>query len=519
MRWRFTALIAFALSCFALTALGFAQGVPLTRADAESVLAALPQGLTISFDGFEETPTGAVLTGVKITGTAAQGTVARIAIEGADKDAIGRVFNPARYGAAAEQDFRTLAASITVEGLNLTAGPMAKLDIQKLRIEGWRMKQFELKPGDATLLKPDPLTQMFQVSGAIGDALEVDLIALENVTADVNLPSMAGNPSQSVVYRIAALNQKGISRGRSGETAVSGISLDQKIAGAAGMPDFAITTRIQDMRAEGYDFSRLVPWMIKGELPPETERDLITFGASSYSAGNADIKGVGTFEFSGLSIPAMEFVWLIPKSLDYEMQGVFRAAPELLANPMAAGLLAAEQNVWFVFGWTYDENAGTAEITRYGFGMGGWGKLVFGGKMSGLKLGTLMQLPQTFATQIAFDNAYMRWEDDGGLDKFFLLGSQTQQASGAPPASVEDTKRLAIEQAKSIAAAPPLNAPETKALIDAVVQFMTAPGTLEARLQPPQPMPLGNLMAAPGAAADPVGFVKSFGVTLVYTPK
>ncbi len=495
----------------------------LTQADVDALLKGLPEGVTATYGSVTEDAAAGATTieGLKFVQADTTIEIAKAVVTGVDKDAFARAFDPARYGAAPEEDFRTMASKIRFEGVTATHQGKQVFKADGLDVEGWRMKQFAFKPGDTSAMKPDDAAKAFQAIGAFLDALQVDRLAAQGLAIDAAIPAMAGQPAQTLVYAFESIEQSGIDRGRFGPGTMTNAAGKSSVEGQAGMPGFAFDFSVGKITSEYADFSKVVPWMVKGELPPTSERDLISIGRFAYENYLVEMAGIGKLNFPSLSTEPLPFVWLIPDDFSFEGQGTFEpaAADAFLGGPQIRSYFEDSSTAMLRFGWAYDETAGTTEITTYAFGLGGWGEFDFGVKVGGLKLDDIPTLATRAAELLSLDGAFVRWDDDGGFDKGLQIAAEQSKGPDGSGPTPQDLKSMITMQVNGATSAPPFaGVAAIESMAKAINDFVAAPGTIEFRLAPPQPLKQAELMGLMGAMADPAKAIETTGASITYQP-
>lgn len=509
-----------------LLAVAQAQEAPMaatgvTQADIDALIAKAPADVTVTY--------GAVTTDAAMGTTTIENLaiaqksgdgkleIAKIVLTGFDKDALERVVSPERYTGTPEEDFRTIASSIQIEGVTVTAAGATVAKIASQTVEGWRMKQFAISPADfgGSVAMGNPAGG-FKTIGAVIDAIQVDRIAMQGLEIDATIPAMGGNPPQKIAYKVASVEQTALDRGKAGMGTMTGLEglSEQEIPGFGPLKlDFTLASST----VESLDFTGAVAWMIKGELPPVTERNLMNIGAFTFTDYVINVDRIGKIAFPSINQPAIPFDWLIPKSMELSAEGTFEPVPadQFAAGPDMRALFLDSAPASFTFGWKYDGDAGTAELTSYGFSLGGWGLVDFGGKVGGLKLADIMSLPERFAELLTFDGAFAKIDDDGGFDKGLALYlKEMGGGEGAPamtPEQVRDMMKMSIDGSMMMFQ----GAPAATAMADAIKSFIDKPGTLEMRAVPPSPLKMADLTAL--QAKPPAEWFDVLGLTTSYS--
>jgi hypothetical protein len=505
-------------AAYAQDAMAPAAGV--TQADIDAVIAKLPPDVTVAYttvitDAAMGTTT---IEGLTITPKSGDQKVeiAKIVLGGFDKDALERVVDPARYTGTPEEDFRTIAASISVEGVTVTAGGQTVLTVASQTVEGWRMKQLPFNPGEVQAMMPKQVPVGVQALAGAIDSIQVDRIAATDIVIDATVPGMDGGPSQKLAYTIGEITQTALDRGNAGRGEMNRVSGTSEVE--EGPVPLKINFSVATSSVDGLSLQKLIGFLAKGEMPATSERDLISIGAFAYTDYLVDIAGIGKLSFPSVTMPAIPFVWLVPQSIEFAAQGTFEpaAADAFMGGPDIRAMFLDSAPAGFKFGWKYDDAAGTGEITNYAISVGGWGEFDFGAKAGGLKLDDLPSLATRAQELLSFDGAFVKWDDDGGFDKGLdLAAKQMPAGEGAPPADAASLKSLAkmqIDMGMAMFGGDPAAA----AVADAVKAFIDTPGTLTITSAPPSPLKMDALGTIAGL--PPAEQLKTLGISATYTP-
>ncbi len=125
---------------------------------------------------------------------------------------------------------------------------------------------------------------------------------MQGLEIDATIPEMGGNPSQKIAYKVASVEQTALDRGKAGMGTMTGLEglSEQEIPGFGPLKlDFTLASST----VESLDFTGAVAWMIKGELPPVTERNLMNIGAFTYTDYVITVDRIGKIAFPSINQP------------------------------------------------------------------------------------------------------------------------------------------------------------------------------------------------------------------------
>ncbi|MBI1238709.1 MAG: hypothetical protein GC199_05135 [Alphaproteobacteria bacterium] len=477
------------------------QGGDPRRLDVDALLARLPGDVKSSYQAvnFDEAKGTTIIQGLEIADVAnpeQKVSIARLEALGVDVAAFESVFDAASYGETPDETFKTLAQLVTISGLTTkSGGDMPALSVGTLIVSGLEMKQFPFVPRsenfESQFVSEDLMP--IQALGGIVDSLKVSRLEV----SDVNV----SEPSIGLTYAWKRFLQEGIDRGRFGPSKAEGMTFAM-IDPTTGMP---VNMTAGVSQGEGADYSKVLPYMIKAELPPITERDLLSMGAGSATNMVYEIPDVFSYKIDNYRIEPVGFTWLIPSDLRFSAVGTLTPNAEL--DPELKGFMESLNQESFPFevalDWRYDADAATASLERYGMKFGGlYGFDVgFGLGSLGLEHFASAEDAMNLPGEVTITGAALKVIDNGGTEKVIALAAQDEGMT------VEEAMAMARQQ---IEALRDPEDPATIMLADALAAFLENPGTLAITASPPEPLPAMMFMMLmegddPAAAIDAVG--------------
>lgn len=430
-------------------------------------------------------------------------SVDRALMRGLDVAAFESVFDPTKYTATRDETFKPLFDTVTLSGVKFIGDGKEFATIGTVDARQLVMKQFGFIPGGADFEKQfvSPDLMGIQIIGMVADALKVGAMSISN------LHMFSEEPEGKFDYRWDTYEVTGIDRGKFGAARSANISMDMADS-ASGMK---IISTQESQQSEGADFSALLPYMIKAEMPPVTETKLISMGRGGAKNLKYSVPGYGEYLLSEVTNEPIKFEWLIPSDLRFAAKGVFKADPN--ADPMAADMLTQLGQTDFPFDmnlvWTYEGTNGDAKLETFGLKIAGLYGTDFGLSLSGMKL-------SEFATQekmeammggLLFSGFTLTVKDDGGTNKLIKIFAKENQMPEA------DARTLLQQQAIAMGTTEPQD-PTMTAIANGIAKFIADPGTLTISAIPAQPVPLMLLMMQSG---DPASVAQTLNVKVEAT--
>jgi hypothetical protein len=500
----------------AIASFAFVASATAQTPDIDGLLGALP-GVVAHYDSKSELGGVVALENLTLARKNADGTadeankvfIKRAEATALDGDAILSVFDAARYGAEPDQTFRTLVGRLDLTEVSFIANGMTVVSLAGWTVEAVEMKQFWFKPGG-----PDFMAQFgsdkergAKVIGNLLDSTRIGPSRVTGVHMEIDSGAMAaamvpGAPAQATglaVYDYAEITSEGFDRGRWGKMTFAGI------IGTAPMPPMgAMQLSVADGSWDGFDVTKLLPFLMRAEWPPTEPEGLLSYGAACFRNYDIKLPGIGTLNFPEACTDPIAFVWLIPQHVNFAMTGTFTPAPagEFIAPPFVARHFTGPMAMTLAIEATYDPDSGTGALNHYKLGLQGFGSVDFAVTGGGLGLAGLAMLPQTYAQTLTFDGARLEVVDEGGMEKILQMtadaANERAGGQGEPvtPEALKAQAMMGLDMASGMLG----GSPEGAAVIQAVKDFLTSGGTLVVEAKPPTPL---NSAALTGLAGKP----------------
>ena len=479
----------------------FAQSVQPGEVDVDALLKLVPPTLAASYESksYDAVSGVTTVTNLKFANANNPGdsvVFAEVGLRGLDLSAFDYVFNFAAYGAAPEETFKPLFGDVTIKGVTITMGGAPAGSIEALSFGGVQMKQLQVKP-PGTGGAPATDTDGIKFAGALLDSIITGPLEVTNLAVDAN-----GNK-----FSIKHLALAGYTRGQFGPSSLEGFESAQ----------MGNTTKMASATADGGDISKILPWMVKAEMPPVSPEPLLFFGAGSVTGLDYDIMGTKV-TIGSYSIEPISFYWLVPTTLKLAMNDMVVTPGGAEGNPLAEiGLDHLDLD--FGLDWSFDGAAGTASLNELRIQESQLADAALTVNLTGINLAQLVDpnQMQMAAMGIGLSYAKLYVKNNGGFEKALEAAAKQQ---GSTPDAV---RQQALDQLTAIEGGVPGPDGQPKPLSDrmksivaAFKSFISSPGTLTIQVQPPSPITAATGM---GAVMDPMGAADALGVTVESTPQ
>lgn len=496
----------FGVAPLTLAPSAMAQEVVAGEVDVDALLKLLPPGVKASYGGKSYDALSGVTTirDLKIADPKdeAQNYVAvqEIGLRGLDMAAFKHVFDFAAYGATPDETFRQLFGDIVVKNASFTVNGTPVGAVGEIAFGGVQMKQLQYKPPGQFGAANDEKAGV-QFLGALLDSVISGEIKVSEFTVD--------NEGNKVSVRSMALG--GINRGQFGSSSLEGFE-----SIAAGL-----TSKMESAKAEGGDLSKLIPWMLKAEMPPVAPEALMYFGAASVNGLSYEMGG-SVVTIASYTVDPIAFYWLVPASLKLSVNDIYYkpAANDGSGGVEGLGELGLDHlDLDLGIEWAFDGTSGGASLKELRIAE----SQLFDGALSidltGINLAQLVDPATSQAAMmgVGITGAQLFVKNNGGFDK--LLAVAAREENTTP----EALKQQALDQLTQFEAGVPQPDGTTQPLTDRVKgivaafkAFITSPGTLTVKLQPAAPITMGTGM---GALFDPLSGADALGITVEATPQ
>ncbi|MBL9010014.1 MAG: hypothetical protein JNL56_02435 [Alphaproteobacteria bacterium] len=419
-----------------------------------------------------------------------------VSLRGLDLAAFEYVFDFAKYGATPDETFKQLFGEVIVNGVTITANGAPAGSIESLAFGGVQMKQLQVKPpgtGGAPASEIDGI----KFAGALLDSIIAGPLELTNLAVD--------SEGSKITIGRAALG--GYTRGQYGNSELSGF----EATGDGNM------TKMASARSDGGDLSKVLPWMVKGELPPVAPEPLLYIGAGNVSGLEYDIMGTKV-SIASYGVDAINFFWLVPSQFKMNMTDMI-VIPAASDAAQLQELGISQLDMDFGLEWTFDGAAGTAQLKELRIDESSLFNTNLSVDLTGLNLSQLVDpnMMQMAVMQIGITGAKLFVKNNGGVDK--ILAAAAKEEGSTPDAM----RQQILDQMSAMEAGMP--GPDgqpvplsdrMKGIVAALKAFVTSPGTLTVTMQPAQPI---NAMNGMGAMMDPMAAADALGITVESTPQ
>ncbi len=426
--------------------------------------------------------------------------VQEVGLRGLDMAAFTHVFDFAAYGATPDETFKQLFGDIVVKNASMTMNGAQIGAVAEISSGGVQMKQLQFKPpGQAGA--PNDEKSGIQFLGALLDSVISGDIKVSQLTID--------NPGGKV--SVQSLSMGGINRGQFGAS-----SLENFQSVAAGL-----TSKMESAKADGGDLSKLIPWLLKAELPPVSPDALMYFGAASVNGLSYEMGGA-TVTIASYTVDPVSFFWLVPASLKLSVNDIYyKPAPnDGTGGAEGLGELGLDHlDLDLGVEWAFDGAGGGASLKELRIAESQLFDAALSIDLTGINLAQLIDpnMAQAAMMGVGITGAQFFLKNNGGFDKFLAVAAREENTT--PDA----LKQQALAQLTQFEAGVPQPDGTVKPLTDRVKgivaafkAFINSPGTLTIKLQPASPITMGTGM---GAMFDPISGADAFGVTVEATPQ
>ncbi len=272
-------------------------------------------------------------------------------------------------------------------------------------------------------------------------------------------------------------------------------------------------SKIKSFEWRKVDFSGWLAYALKEEKPPLTAKNLINLGSLRAESIETYIGGKRAQSIGEVSLPSMEFTWLVPSKLrgasKNEVHDFSAYLPESEAEAIAILKKHGLNNVKAAgdFSIDWDSTKGGAAL-KSNFDSVGLADTTLSVELAGLeleKINAAMAAGEKDAvvTQGQFKGFGLKVADDNLLDALFELAAiESGQTAADMRAQAPAMVRLSGAQLAAMN-------PRFGEYVDAIANFLAEGGTLEIKTNPPAPVPFMTIMmtgqTAPEALPDVLG--------------
>ncbi|MFT3809763.1 MAG: hypothetical protein QM698_07575 [Micropepsaceae bacterium] len=426
--------------------------------------------------------------------------VQEVGLRGLDLAAFNHVFDFAGYGAAPDESFRQLFGDIVIRNGSVNVEGQRVGSFEEILLGGTQMKQLAAKP-PGQFGAPSDEKASAQFLGALLDAAITGEIKVTNLTIE-------GGPERA---SIKSLVFGGINRGQFGPS-----SIDTMESTADGL-----TTKMASAETEGADFTKVIPWLLKGEMPPVAPDSLLYFGKASVNGLSYEMDG-STVTIGSYTVDPVNFYWLVPSSLKLQINDVyFKPAPG--SSDGAAESLGEigldHLDIDMGLEWAFDGATGDASLKELRIAESQLFDVALNFDLTGINLPMLIDPASAQSSMLAIGvkAAQLFIRNNGGFDKLLAVAAKEQNST---PDAVRQMALGQLSQLEGGLPQPdgtlkPLS-DRVKGIIASLKAFITSPGTLTIKVNPATPI---NAMTGMGAMFDPISAADTLGVTVESTPQ
>ncbi|MEM8934980.1 MAG: hypothetical protein AAGC77_01070 [Pseudomonadota bacterium] len=269
------------------------------------------------------------------------------------------------------------------------------------------------------------------------------------------------------------------------------------------------------------DLSGLLEYGLRKEEPPVSARDLLDLGSMRMTNVESYINGRRVSSVEEATMSAAQFEWLIPSKVRFDAKNAVydwtAYVPETDETAIAMlkerGLDKLEGESSFAWDWGADNGEAALDYVAT---TGGFADVFMDLNMSGFVLDDLAERfesddPALDATLPgALDGMSVKIVDENAIDAIFAIAALS---TGGEPGAMREMAptflRFMAMDAGSIH-------PKLPGYVDAVADFLSRGGTLEAVMAPAEPVPF-EAIATAADADDPGALIDLVGLEITHT--
>ncbi len=491
--------------------------------DFDSFLALLPEDSRPTYDSVEfDSGLGATVVSNLRFADEEDGEgiiVARAEFFGVDSEAIERIESATDAGADAPfetvfQKVRLL--NVTSEGFdNAETGEAADITIGGVEFDTLKVRQGGLEGNPdgedgANFLNAVSLGGLYfkdiDVKAIVDEGQDVSLSA-----PDLRFVGMAGGKLSAIIAKDLAYD---IAQGAEVRDAMreamgpqASVLLDGPLGGLIA-PD-SQQASIGSLEWRDLDASGLVEYGVKGEEPPATERDLLDLGSLKVKDMTNFINDRKVASIGEFSVPVMEFAWLIPSNIQFEMKDSvadYTAYVPDTESPAYAilkerGLDNVEGEGSASWKWNPDKGDGDFEYEALTPSLADMSIQfsIAGATLKEIASAQEAGAENPFAENAKLKSLSLKLDDETALDTIFALSALQMGGTG------DDLRQSAPALIRLSGAQVAQMNPRFSDYVDAFADFVSKGGSLEISASPEEPFgaaALQNGQVAPQTLPD-----------------
>ncbi|MDP3737165.1 MAG: hypothetical protein Q8R02_07240 [Hyphomonadaceae bacterium] len=548
-------------------------GVKLTPTDSPEIGIAADE---VRLWDFDAAFARARLTGQRITETAS--LARRIDAKGVSVFGIETLMAPAMdaysgavSGALAEID--PAAASAAVMQLDDYEFSIGRVILDDLMLRPYELKLAQLPPDSEFAAMLPALQTYFAVSRTFAaNAIAVldfkakmamtqnsEPLSMDMSAASYGMRGVRGSDVDAAVMRDLAFNmsmampQQSFATGGPTMTTAP-MNMQGAIASAS----------IQEMRLD-----KLAGYVARGEWPPRTEADLMSYGVLTMQNERIVMNGHNVYSIGEVSIDARKWHWLVPtklriasKDVVYDIKALMEFSAEMTRvpsdpndpasptvpmmpiDPQVMEMLTRygldKPSIDTSFGWDWNPETGATAMDG-AFELDGYmaidGKYT-GGFPSFMAVSDLVPddinkadpaaISDVFAKAATLKSAEINVVDKGGLEKIYGLSAEIAKMAGATAGTggnvaanltPQGMRQMAVAGVYMAADQGSQEIPQLRDLLTPVALFLEKGGELKITLKPQRPMVYATAgQSVTTGAASPVSLISELNAKVVHTP-
>jgi hypothetical protein len=588
------------------------KGKATAAADIASVRDALPKEVQLTWTAlnFDAASGATVLTGVKLTPTdAPEVGLAADEVRLWDFDA---AFAKARLTGQRLDETASLARRIDAKGISVfgletlmapameaysgaVSGALAEIDpaaasaavmqlddyefsVGRIILDDVMLRPYELKlaqlPPDSDFAEVLPVLQTYFAASrtfAANAAAILDFkakmamtqngepMSMDMSAASYGMRGMRGSDMDAVVMRDLAFNMS--------------IAMPQQSFAAAGpattVAPMTMQGAIESFSMQEMRLDKLAGYVARGEWPPRTEADLMSYGMLTMHNERIAMNGHNVYSIGEVSIDARKWHWLIPaklrvasKDVVYDIKALMEMSSEMTRvpsdpsdpasptvpmmpiDPQVTEILTRygldKPSIDMSFGWDWNPATGATAIDG-AFDLDGY--MSIDGKYSGgfptfkavsdlvpddVNKADPTAISDVFAKNSTLKSVEINVADHGGLEKIYGLSAEVAKMAGASAdtggniagnLTPDGMRQIAVAGVYMAADQGSQEIPQLKDLLTPIALFLDKGGKLKITLKPARPMVYATAgQSVATGASSPVVLVSELNAKVVHTP-
>jgi hypothetical protein len=487
------------------------------------------------------------LAGQRLTETAS--LARRIELKGAKIFGIETLIGPAMDAYAGVIDDAVAAADPSAPPMDMQLGKY-DFSVGRIVINDLMLRPYELKL--ATLAPENEFAEVLpflQTYAAVSRTFAADTYAMFDLKAQMDMTQMGERVA--INFALGTYGARGMRgsdldaafmRGMTFEVATQAGATSP--AGGPTMPSINVSGGVELISMQETRLDKLTGYLARGEWPPRTETDLLSYGLITAKNETFAMNGQTLYSIGEMAIDARKWHWFVPTKASFKatdivydiaafsnaVSGIAASVQEINANSETPAAPAAmippeimqaltkygldKPSIDFALGWDWNPTSG-ATVLDAGFGLDNYftGQMKYEGGMPTFK-GVSDLIPDKveetdgdaigvlFAKASTLKLVDISIVDNGGLEKSFGLAAEIAALQPGEPGAPNPMANMTPEAMRSMATAgaymladqAAAEVPTLKPLITPLAAFVEKGGRVKITLAPKAPVEIATLV-------------------------